>query len=165
MLDFIYFFPRQVHNLGSHNVIQSMLHRFQSLPTCFTKLSELQNEQHPRFFFLPLAHNSLKKRRRKSAETGLKRSACITFESNGACQHSTDGSDPARMEWLVEENSKGTRWEWVAERSSLLGCENGHLHRGGPAPHFVPCFHHRMADRQTMYSKAKEHWKATRTIC
>jgi len=69
---------------------------------------------------------------------GLKHSACIMFESNGACQHSTDGSDPARMKWLVEENSKGTRWEWVAERSSLLGCENGHLHRGGPAPHLSP---------------------------
>lgn len=68
----------------------------------------------------------------------MKRSACITFESNSACQHSTDGSDPARMKWLVEENSKGTRWEWVAERSSLLGCENGHLHRGGPAPHLSP---------------------------
>lgn len=60
------------------------------------------------------------------------------FQSNDACQHSTDGSDPARMKWLVEENSKGTRWEWVAERSSLLGCENGHLHRGGPAPHLSP---------------------------
>lgn len=59
-------------------------------------------------------------------------------ESGGACQHSTDGSDPARIKWLVEENSKGTRWEWVAERSSLLGCENGHLHWGGPAPHFSP---------------------------
>lgn len=70
--------------------------------------------------------------------TGLKCSACITFESSGACQHCTDGSDPARMKWLVEENSKGTRWEWVAERSCLLGCENGHLHRGGPAPHLSP---------------------------
>lgn len=60
------------------------------------------------------------------------------FESNCACQHSTDGSATARMKWLVEENSKGTRWEWVAERSSLLGCENGHLHRGGPAPHLSP---------------------------
>lgn len=82
------------------------------------------------------AHNSLN--RRKIRETGLNRSACIMFESNCACQHCTDGSDPARMKWLVEENSKGTRWEWVAERSSLLGCENGHLHRGGPAPHLSP---------------------------
>lgn len=61
----------------------------------------------------------------------MKGSACITFESSGGCQHCTDGSDPARMKWLVEENSKGTRWEWVAERSRLLGCENGHLHRVG----------------------------------
>lgn len=71
--------------------------------------------------------------------SGLKGSACITFESGGACQHCTDGGDPARMKWLVEENSKGTRWEWVAERSRLLGCENGHLHRrGGPAPRVSP---------------------------
>lgn len=68
----------------------------------------------------------------------MKCSACIMFEPSGACQHSTDGGDPARTKWLLEENSKGTRWEWVAERSSLLGCENGHLHRGGPAPHLSP---------------------------
>lgn len=79
----------------------------------------------------------------------MNRSACIMLERSGACQHSTDGSAAARMKWLLEENSKGTRWEWVAERSSLLGCENGHLHRGGPAPHFSPaCTAPRLTGRQ-----------------
>lgn len=68
-------------------------------------------------------------------------------------QHSTDGSDLARIKWLVEENSNGSRWEWVAERSSLLGCENGHLHWGGPAPHSSRRSTAREPDGQTMYSK------------
>lgn len=109
----------------AHIIVCRLLHRCKGLPTCSPNY---------RCASFLIVINKRQKRFRGLGALGLH-----NVWVKRRCQHTTDGSAAAaRIKWLVEENSKGTRWEWVAERSSLLGCENGHLHRGGPAPHLSP---------------------------